>query len=343
MNELNKNALRLVSTNKYQESQNDLIEVTRNYGIGIKQKVSPLTLFDAQNLIDYFYLIAFNPASIEDCLNFIMKHFQADAALITIIDRTSQEKINYCEIGDLQIFSTNLNSAHISISAQNERVAGSLILLNHSPSGFSDEFCAQFKFLEPHFKRCINICENLRNRSLNVISIKSIIDVCEIPAALASIDGKLITINEAAVVLLGLGRAEDFVIDAFWLNACNFAKMNSKYEYEFKHKGKSIIAQLSVIGRDHGSQQAAIAIYFNIKSSPKIKNIQDFAKTYNLTKAEQDILEQLCDGQVVANIARARNASTETVRTQLRSLRAKTETKSQLELITLVHQYRKFS
>ena len=59
-------------------------------------------------------------------------------------------------------------------------------------------------------------------------------------------------------------------------------------------------------------------------------------EAFGLTAAEVEIVRGITLGQPVKEIAEARGRSAETVRTQLRSILAKTETHSQSELVRVV-------
>lgn len=59
-------------------------------------------------------------------------------------------------------------------------------------------------------------------------------------------------------------------------------------------------------------------------------------EAFGLTRAEAEIVQGICLGHPVREIARRRRRSAETVRTQLRSILAKTETHSQSELVRVV-------
>lgn len=58
-------------------------------------------------------------------------------------------------------------------------------------------------------------------------------------------------------------------------------------------------------------------------------------EAFDLTAAEVEVVRALCEGKQVKEIARDRGRSTETVRTQLRSILFKTETHSQSELVRI--------
>ncbi|MGZ9810003.1 LuxR C-terminal-related transcriptional regulator [Pseudoroseicyclus sp. H15] len=57
--------------------------------------------------------------------------------------------------------------------------------------------------------------------------------------------------------------------------------------------------------------------------------------TFSLTVAETEVMRALSEGTALADIAEARGRSVETVRAQLKSVMAKTETSSQIELVRL--------
>ena len=60
------------------------------------------------------------------------------------------------------------------------------------------------------------------------------------------------------------------------------------------------------------------------------------ARKYRLSPAESEILRYLVSGRRPEEIAQSRSKSIDTIRTQLRSLRAKTNAKSQIELVALI-------
>jgi DNA-binding CsgD family transcriptional regulator len=64
--------------------------------------------------------------------------------------------------------------------------------------------------------------------------------------------------------------------------------------------------------------------------------VERFAAEQRLTPAETQVLALVCQGLAVKEIARLRNASEHTVRTQVRSLLQKTRTHSQRQLVALV-------
>lgn len=70
---------------------------------------------------------------------------------------------------------------------------------------------------------------------------------------------------------------------------------------------------LLLLGRQIGTQNLAVTF---------------FARTYQLTPAEECVLRSLCDGMQVHDIAAAKGVCESTVRTQVRSLRDKTQSTS---------------
>ncbi|MCH7342296.1 helix-turn-helix transcriptional regulator [Pelomonas sp. CA6] len=66
--------------------------------------------------------------------------------------------------------------------------------------------------------------------------------------------------------------------------------------------------------------------------------MQAFAREYQLTGAEQQVLVALCDGDAPQAIATRHGVAISTVRTQIASIRAKTSTDSIRELVALIAQ-----
>lgn len=61
-------------------------------------------------------------------------------------------------------------------------------------------------------------------------------------------------------------------------------------------------------------------------------------ETYDLTKAETDICLKLCQGMCLETVAQAKNRSLSTIRTQLKSIFAKTGVSQQSQLVSLILQ-----
>lgn len=66
-------------------------------------------------------------------------------------------------------------------------------------------------------------------------------------------------------------------------------------------------------------------------------NLDGFSRAYKLTMSERRALAGIVSGQTVTQIAGEADLSRETIRTQLKSLYAKTETSGQSDLLRLVH------
>lgn len=80
-----------------------------------------------------------------------------------------------------------------------------------------------------------------------------------------------------------------------------------------------------------------VAIVIETPSKAAAAGLPHLAGKFGLTKAETNIMHGLLDGSSITDIADASNRSRETIRTQLKSIFAKTGVKSQSELFRLVY------
>ena len=84
-----------------------------------------------------------------------------------------------------------------------------------------------------------------------------------------------------------------------------------------------------------GSEAQAMVFVSEEPPSPE-DSLDRLAKRYRLTHAEIELVQVLCAGHSLAEAAAERRLAVETVRSQLKSVFAKTETHRQAELVRLV-------
>jgi DNA-binding CsgD family transcriptional regulator len=97
-------------------------------------------------------------------------------------------------------------------------------------------------------------------------------------------------------------------------------------------RGTGTVAVVPVPG-EHGA--AAALLIFAKPSVCQTLSIDGFAREFALTPGETEVLHGLCAGDSPLHIARQRGVALSTVRTQIGSLRAKTDTK---DIRTLLRQ-----
>lgn len=100
-----------------------------------------------------------------------------------------------------------------------------------------------------------------------------------------------------------------------------------------RRSGSPVILRISPVAGD-GSRPMAMVL------STEMVWHQEFAETvrdaFGLTQAEVEVVEAVTEGRPLKDVAEARDRSLETVKTQMKSILAKTETHSQSELVRVI-------
>ena len=109
---------------------------------------------------------------------------------------------------------------------------------------------------------------------------------------------------------------------------------NDVHRFQNQTTKKPILFRLSPHSEEASGRQIVVAMTNEIYWPPHLGPIlQDL---FNLTHAEVEVIRLMMGGDKVGDIARKRNASTTTVRSQLRSIFSKTDTDSQMECVRMV-------
>lgn len=87
---------------------------------------------------------------------------------------------------------------------------------------------------------------------------------------------------------------------------------------------------------DFGARRAVVAVLIKTKTASKSLQWQVLCKLYGLTPAEARLTVALTQGASVKSYAEANSVSLNTVRTHLKAVMAKTETRSQVDLVRLL-------
>jgi DNA-binding CsgD family transcriptional regulator len=90
---------------------------------------------------------------------------------------------------------------------------------------------------------------------------------------------------------------------------------------------------ITVTRGEYLNTSGRVMVIFDELNKPTHENLEGFAKLYKLSAAETRVLNQLLQSQSTKKITESLKISMTTLRTQLRALFAKTQTKSQRELI----------
>lgn len=213
---------------------------------------------------------------------------------------------------------------------------------------FSQQDERLMRYLLPHLQRALCIRWKLANEQLNCRWRELALD--EIAAAVILLDaaGKAVFVNRQTEALLRAGGnpalrngclcGRDSGANAAITQALRQAKDGIGSTLRFCNPypiGTRIatFSPLSPAQSEHLGTPTRILVMMTEPEQPALNNIDAFAKLYRLTGAEARVLTQLLQQHSTAEIAETLHVSINTLRTQLKALFAKTDTKSQKELV----------
>jgi DNA-binding CsgD family transcriptional regulator len=223
----------------------------------------------------------------------------------------------------------------------------------HPP--FSREELDQFNELVPHVQRAIQMRQRFAELQIGQDFLASGLDVLAMPTFLFDEYGRIAHMNRSAHTLLRSG--DDLRIEADHL-ATGDAATTRKLNYELTNaidasRGGSSELNNAVllprIGRMplmlmiaplHLRSEAAVCgaallFAFDPESTPTVT--ADMVRSlFNLSEAEAVLAVALCSGKTVDETAAERGISVHTARSQLKNIFAKTGTKRQADLVSLL-------
>ncbi|MBC7954436.1 MAG: helix-turn-helix transcriptional regulator [Cytophagales bacterium] len=100
--------------------------------------------------------------------------------------------------------------------------------------------------------------------------------------------------------------------------------------------GHALSVALVPLGDDGNDTEALVLLVLGKRQSCGALTVDFFARTQGLTNAEARVLQALCDGQRPKDVARQFDVAVSTVRTQISSIRSKTQTATIRELVSRV-------
>ena len=162
-------------------------------------------------------------------------------------------------------------------------------------------------------------------------------------------EGQLVQVNDTAALVYGLSIAPSVLelpLDdedrARLLRAARHAiaggsasnAANDVLKFQNLNKGTSVLVTLEPFWDEPRGQLLAVARTTDVGWPPYLGPI--LKDLFDLTSAELEVTKLMVEGRRVKDIAERRLISVATVRTQLRSIFAKTQTEGQLECIKLI-------
>ncbi len=166
------------------------------------------------------------------------------------------------------------------------------------------------------------------------------------PCLALSVGGVISTANDAATRAMGFVEGDKFGPEALdrkgWELYQKFLGMIRDGEESGRHcvlkfaaeDGGSLLIDAQAVTFMDTNRTFVLMRGFQLSLTAQAKIILEDA--FGLTGTEIAIIDGLMEGKDAAAIAAARSTSVETVRTQIKSIREKTETRSQMELVRMV-------
>jgi DNA-binding CsgD family transcriptional regulator len=103
-----------------------------------------------------------------------------------------------------------------------------------------------------------------------------------------------------------------------------------------RNGGKTLSVACVPLSEPFEGQQGSVLLMLARQTGTQNLAVTFFAQTHGLTPAEEGVLRALCDGMDVQEVAAHNGVSESTVRTQVRSLREKTQSTSIRQLVQQV-------
>ena len=100
--------------------------------------------------------------------------------------------------------------------------------------------------------------------------------------------------------------------------------------------GQSLSVAVVPLGDDGPDGEALVLLVLGKRQSCEALTVDFFARTQGLTAAEARVLQALCDGLRPKEVARRCEVAVSTIRTQISSIRTKTQTASIRDLVSRV-------
>lgn len=245
---------------------------------------------------------------------------------------------------------------------ERESVIGNVTLLRPRASGsFTDDEIMAFRLVQPHIRRALDLQQRLTGMQSQIAGQKAALD-CE-PNGVIGIDRtkRVVYMNAVAEVMVRSGAAlavrDGFVVasaprDADALSALLdgvlqpvIAPRDVRAATMALTKvtgGRSVVltvrrAAAAGASLSSGGGSAVAALIFLADPNSRSGGVRDVLRDlYSLTPAETRLAEALGRGDSLGDIAAAFGVTENTIRTHMKSIYAKTDTRKQSHLVALL-------
>ena len=221
----------------------------------------------------------------------------------------------------------------------------------------------RLRLLTPHLSRALGLMFRLRNAENKLAASLAALDKLSCGIILFGRDGCVVHTNSAAAELLkgndsfclaesvdgrhrlstssqtGTKRLDRFIESAVSTSAEAFIPVPQSMRVPGKSGGSPRVLSISPLPHDHGfvsraGHAVAIGFLFDTMLPPQ-GDAQLLGEIYGLTPAEIRLASELCAGLSIASIAIFHRVSTETLKSQLKSIFSKTGTHRQIDVVRI--------
>lgn len=298
-------------------------------------------------IIDDMYRACIHPTMWSFILVNLLELFGAKFVVLYILVNADAQRLLDCKVGDYgermwQLLIANDQFQHSPNLVVKKSVSS--VLTGALIFGFEEKGKKLFKdddeALETHFSRIIKLLSSLFDEKMNDESFGSVLRSLNLPIIICNPNSNIEYVSGQAKSILGDGFENKVMADPNWKVALDRVKSMKSVNYFFDTGNNNVEIRLkSVLSSNvsietHGHRLVGTIV--DLKNSTKVINPEKLAREFSLTKAEFEVVKLLLDGKGASEISMLRRSSKETVRSQLRSLRAKAGAKSQIELIAII-------
>lgn len=179
--------------------------------------------------------------------------------------------------------------------------------------------------------------------SVEATLLARVLDEIDYGVAIVSLDGRVIHANARARAEFGPDQplrlaggqvfARRTADQSALLQALQVVRKCRRSMVSVGDEGNRISIAVVPLGEEPGGECCTAAFVFQKRLAYEALTLSFFARTHRLTSAETTVLEALCRGLRPQQIASQQGVAISTVRTQVSSIRAKTQTGSMRELV----------
>jgi pimeloyl-ACP methyl ester carboxylesterase/DNA-binding CsgD family transcriptional regulator len=210
------------------------------------------------------------------------------------------------------------------------------------------------QYLLRHFQRALKVAKKLIDVEEERLAVCSLLDRLPVALLLVNQDAKVLEhnaladrlINESAMMGVESGRLHG--VDAVSTkklrtaiaqlsdSAMSHAESQSMVLPARNSQEQELLLYLTSVVQRESTASPVVALFISSREFQPISIPSSFSERYALTPKEITITAELVRGQSIIDIAKQSGSSESTVRTQVKSVMAKTDTKRQAELVSLV-------